>query len=494
MAGRTHAEDCVIERRLRPIYEWLDSGVNKKAVQEADKVLRKQPNLHCARVLKGLALLRMGKEEECLALVGQVVKEGPTDETTLQALTICYREMHQPEQICRVYEVAVKGEPGNEELLSHLFMSYVRVGDYKNQQQTAMKLYKLRPKNPYYFWAVMSHVMQAHKSVDPKGKEVSLLLAERMVNNFVKNSKIEAEAEVMTYLHILETQGKYEEALAVLDGPLASKVVHQPENFLSLHRGKYHMCLGQWAAAAAVYRDLIHREPDNWQHYVEYIRSVIHLTTTTTTTTTTAAEDPLVEASQFLSGVRQRAVEENSKDRGPLLGLLQLARALREAGKEDKIPQMCGDPADLLLTYIEVYGDKMCCFGDIVNFLPLIDEERVSGLLERVRNLYRVTSAGVPVDVEAVYRDLCWHQLRRALGQQEGLTAGQHQSFANSLVNLYTNTQNLAANMADTDIRPEDAYLILAAHSYIKAIQLTSPPSTSPPPPANPGEGGAGWG
>lgn len=64
------------------------------------------------------------------------------------------------DQICRVYEIAVKSEPSNEELLSHLFMAYVRVGDYKNQQQTAMKLYKLKPKNPYYFWAVMSYVMQ----------------------------------------------------------------------------------------------------------------------------------------------------------------------------------------------------------------------------------------------------------------------------------------------------------------------------------------------
>lgn len=52
----------------------------------------------------------------------------------------------------------------------------------------------------------MGFIFQAHKSGDPKGKEVSLLLAERMVNNFVKDGKIEAEAEVMTYLHILETQ------------------------------------------------------------------------------------------------------------------------------------------------------------------------------------------------------------------------------------------------------------------------------------------------
>lgn len=44
------------------------------------------------------------------------------------------------------------------------------------------------------------------KSGDSKGRQVSLLLAERMVSNFVKEGKIEAEAEVLTYLHILETQ------------------------------------------------------------------------------------------------------------------------------------------------------------------------------------------------------------------------------------------------------------------------------------------------
>lgn len=59
-----------------------------------------------------------------------------------------------------LYENAVKSEPANEELHSHLFMSYVRVGDYRSQQRAAMALYKFAPKNPYYFWAVMSIVLQ----------------------------------------------------------------------------------------------------------------------------------------------------------------------------------------------------------------------------------------------------------------------------------------------------------------------------------------------
>ena len=59
-----------------------------------------------------------------------------------------------------MYEAAVKKDPSNEEFLSHLFMSYVRTGSYKNQYLIAMQLYKQKPKNPYYFWAVMSKVME----------------------------------------------------------------------------------------------------------------------------------------------------------------------------------------------------------------------------------------------------------------------------------------------------------------------------------------------
>ena len=60
-----------------------------------------------------------------------------------------------------MYEAAAKQQPGNEDFLSHLFMAHVRLGNYQQQQRTAMMLHKLRPvKNPYYFWAVMSIVMQ----------------------------------------------------------------------------------------------------------------------------------------------------------------------------------------------------------------------------------------------------------------------------------------------------------------------------------------------
>lgn len=129
------------------------------------------------------------------------------------------------ELTCEAYEAAVRKEPMNEEFLSYLFMSYVRIGDYRKQQQTAMSLFKAKPKNPYYFWAVMSIVMQVWiiktwilfsiikscyylqaDSNQALSQTVTLPLAERMVKKFVDDGKIEAEAEVQLYLMILEKQ------------------------------------------------------------------------------------------------------------------------------------------------------------------------------------------------------------------------------------------------------------------------------------------------
>ncbi len=81
--------------------------------------------------------------------------------TTVLTITVVCCFLFPVELIADMYDRAHKVKPDNEEILSALFMAYVRLGNYKKQQQTAMALHRLRPdKNPYYFWAVMSIVMQ----------------------------------------------------------------------------------------------------------------------------------------------------------------------------------------------------------------------------------------------------------------------------------------------------------------------------------------------
>jgi len=51
------------------------------------------------QALKSLALLRMGRREESVVLLDEVHALHPTDEATLQAMSICYRELNKGCQV-----------------------------------------------------------------------------------------------------------------------------------------------------------------------------------------------------------------------------------------------------------------------------------------------------------------------------------------------------------------------------------------------------------
>lgn len=61
-------------------------------MQEAEKVLKKSPNILCFKALKALALLRMGRDDEADILIEQIAAEKPSDDSTLQVMTFCYKE------------------------------------------------------------------------------------------------------------------------------------------------------------------------------------------------------------------------------------------------------------------------------------------------------------------------------------------------------------------------------------------------------------------
>lgn len=82
-------------------------------------------------------------------------------------------------KICTLYSNAAKQSPGCEDILSHLFISYVRVNDFAAQQLVAMQLYKLKPKNPYYFWAVMSVYLKVRFDFIRKEKKNETLYSVR---------------------------------------------------------------------------------------------------------------------------------------------------------------------------------------------------------------------------------------------------------------------------------------------------------------------------
>lgn len=87
--------------------DLLDCGSNKKALQEVDKVLRKWPKLQCARALKSLATLRLGRAQDALVLIDALAQDLPTDDSTLLVMTIVYRETHQCEPFSNSFSLSV---------------------------------------------------------------------------------------------------------------------------------------------------------------------------------------------------------------------------------------------------------------------------------------------------------------------------------------------------------------------------------------------------
>jgi len=442
--SRHSAENSVSERRLRPIYDWLDNGNNKKALQEADKVLKKQPDFQCCRVLKCLALIRLGKEGEAEVILNKVLSESPVDEGALQAMTIAWRELQQPDKICQMYEGAAKKEPQNEEFLTHLFMSYVRLGEYKKQQLAAMNLYKVATKNPYYFWSVMSLVLQAVEG-DPKlAKAVHLPLAHKMVQKMEASGKLEQEQEVLLYILILELKEDWESGLSVLDGPLGIKLAKSASyrNFCLAKRVEFHLASGGWEEVARLAREELDRLPDQWSAYTQFISAVKELKTKAVDSKYTVEE-----AEDFILSQQS----SHPSMRGPWLAQLELVSSLQSTSL---LPP-------LILNYFSKFSTKPVTFSDLAKFLAILDTEQQKDLVTQLTAQYTdqpITNIG------EICRDVNLVQLSRYCGNMTSLSNTQLEEEVTRLLAKYNSVQHIVTDMVSTDLRPPDNYLVLASH------------------------------
>ncbi|XP_018335486.1 phagocyte signaling-impaired protein isoform X2 [Agrilus planipennis] len=483
MASRAHVQDnSVVERRLRPVYDWLDTGNNKKALQECDKVLKKTPNLHCAKALKALALLRIGKESECTTLLNNLVAEKPSDDATLQAITLCYRELQHLDKICTLYQTAIQIDPSNEELHTHLFMSYVRISDFRMQQQSALNLYKLKPKNPYYCWAVMSVILQATRGQgkrDPQKKKVLLSLAERMMDKQKTEDKLEAEPEVQLYLIILELQEKYEEALAVLESPLGTMLTCSPPTMYKL---PYLIKMKRWRGVNLFCKNILTESMDRWDVWKEYINSVFQLMSSkphvnnhmdeNIKTENSAGngenefysvDDTPEKAHEFICSIVENGADNGYLLRGPYLARFELCSHLIKVGTDTT--DLLGETMELFIEYFHKFGHKSCCVSDLKIYLQLLDSDKRSELATRLLRDVGISATSVPKSEHQMQRHICSLQISRLCGNQRNLSSDYLQAMVTALSLHYQHGyQTYGTNLLPTDPGPSDAYAILASH------------------------------
>ncbi|KAH7956605.1 hypothetical protein HPB52_011025 [Rhipicephalus sanguineus] len=469
LAARSHADSSISERRLRPVYDYLDNGNHKKALQEAEKLLKKQKDFSCAKALKALALVRLSRSDEALSVLKELQTEAPTDDATLQAMTLCYRELERPDLVVEAYERATQKEPQNEELLSHLFMGYVRVGRPREQRRTALALHRLRHKNPYYFWAVMSLVLEADQpTTSPAERSTLLLLAQRMVDKFVKERRIEAEAEVQLYLMVLEMQEKYQEALDVLHGPLGESLT----SYLDfVHQRKVELLskLGRWPEVNSVCKSLLLGNPDNWQYYKQYLDSVEKLQASGWTPKETSTEDgesdelcPAADHTYPMALAFIESLKESCKKGGLLRGpcMAHVAVMVREKASPEVL-------AALLMDFFKRTSHKPSCLLDLSYLIDLcaLATEDIVKLVDRMEASLKAAlpeSWQRPPDVSAMQRHLTVCQLRHYLSSSSHLSLEDRLHVVRELFASYQHSLQFGVELLATDFQPADNYAVLA--------------------------------
>uniref|UniRef100_A0A182TUQ7 Phagocyte signaling-impaired protein n=1 Tax=Anopheles melas TaxID=34690 RepID=A0A182TUQ7_9DIPT len=461
-------EDLAYERKLRPIWESIEIGNYKKALQDVEKMLKKKPTLQCARALKAWAYQRLGRTEDSAPLIAALEEEQPIEATTLHALTLYYKETQRLDKICTLFSNAVRQVPGSEELLSQLFIAYMRIDDFKALQSVALQLYKLRPRNSYYFWAVMSVVLQALRGPDAHNAQKAqllLVLAQRMVDKFIAENKLEGAQEAQLYLQILQEQHKYSEAYDFLQGALCQKLYPGAPVYLRIDLLKQ---LNKWGELNRLLKELLLQEQDRWDYYQDYINSTFELIR--------AGEKPdgadyTVEmCHEFLCDIIEA---QPKKFRGPYLARLELNRRMVEQRYAEE--QLFGKMSDMLAEYFELFADKPCCALDMKLFLEFVKpaHERRT-LATKLMNGLGLSSATLPASKEQMQRHICTLQIARYSGAHAIVSEELLHAIYTSLSLHYEHGYNAyGQGLLVTDMGPSDAYALLAAQiMYERAYRM----------------------
>ncbi|KAI8642749.1 N-acetyltransferase B complex non catalytic subunit-domain-containing protein [Parasitella parasitica] len=436
--------DYATEKKLRPLYEALDEGQNKLALQHCTKLLKKSPDWPLAKALKALVLVRTGKDDESFEICEQVKKTIPTDDATLQALTMSLKELGKHSVIVELYENAANQQPKNEEFGNHWFMAMVRSNDFKGQQAAAVKLHRTFKQNKYLFWAIMSLALQGSS-----GNQLSYVLAERMMAKAMEEKLLEEVEHMRLYLLILMDQKKNEQALnLLLDTPLGQKSLRDPEvrqiKSELLRENK------RWDMALAMSQELLETEnADDWFHWLAYFEAMDAL----------IEQDGVIANAEKLVTDSQKAVLESKVlKRGPFLAELELDSRLYKIAKRDEKVLL-----EHIVSYFTRFGSKNCAFEDLQSYVSILNIEKAQALIESFKQTIH-PAIEKSAKIKNVHKNVNIRKLERFLGLYATFDKKKALDTISELWNEYQETLPLGEGLETTEMQYGDEFVILASH------------------------------
>ncbi|PAV79466.1 hypothetical protein WR25_26845 isoform B [Diploscapter pachys] len=412
------ADQAVQERRLRPIYDALDSGNFKKAIQEADKVLKKHPKTNCAKALKALAFIRTERLSEASEILEEVdTEKAQHDENTLSALNHCYKEADVPEKLISLYERAVAQAP-TETNLTNLFTAYVRNRDYKKQQAIAMRLFKETSNSPFFYWTIMSIVMQAHQ--DPAlAQKMFLPLAQKMMTAHLVKTPYKYLQEIDLHLMVLEGLKQYKDCAALLQSDELQQFEHSRSQIIQKLLN-LHIQSKNYDEVERITWTELEDNPDDWYLWKCLVEVGFEKIV--------ESENSNAEAVEFWQRTCDLA-DRKLAYRGPKMAKLYFLMKLRSGPEKtknlDSAALAQGSPVYIMLAYIKQFFSKPTCFPDLRMFISMLNDEEKKAL-DNLMTLFvgDILSAeeAKEGDETQIWAIVLYEKMRRAMQLTDGMT------------------------------------------------------------------------
>ena len=347
--GMQSAATASLQKRLGPVYEAIDNEKYTLAVKICDKAIGKgSKDTIALKALKSLAMVRSGIYQPAYDLAHEVKQTRPTDLPTLQACFLTFKMLHMYDEIVDLYSHAYAAIPGDEELANHYFMAVARKGDWKTLQMAAVKIQKsFKTNQKYYFWMVMAIYLQAIDPSNVKSKKLLLQLGEKMMERAYSDSKIVDYEALQLYQMILEALEKYQESLALIQGPLAHLCK------VDLDRKK--VCIELMAKIgnknnqdiADICRSALLENSDDWILHTKLLEIILAIDK--------SGSD---KHFQFIRALQTSEIDKKKPARGPFLAELYYLKALDR------------DCNTAIENYLKTFGALLCCYDDL---FPLLD-------------------------------------------------------------------------------------------------------------------------
>lgn len=385
MASKFGLAGGIPERRVRPIWDAIDSRQFKNALKLLTSLLSKYPKSPYALALKALIHERMGKPDEaltvCLDAKELLYKDDSSlmDDLTLSTLQIVFQRLDHLDLATGCYAHACGRFPNNLELMMGLFNCYVREYSFVKQQQTAIKMYKLAGEERFLLWAVCS--IQLQVLCDKSGEKL-LLLAEGLLKKHIASHSMHEPEALMVYISLLEQQSKYNDALQVLSGNLGSLLVIEVDKLRI--QGRLLARARDYSAAVDVYKKILGLSPDDWECFLQYlgclfeddsvwklfddtdqIHPIKNIECKFSHLTEEMFDSRISTASELVQKLQRDT--ENSNLRGPHLAAIEIEKRKFLYGKKNE-----SELLKSLLQYFLKFGHLACYASDVEAFLQVL--------------------------------------------------------------------------------------------------------------------------